>query len=132
LEGADGFRALLDRENLFRFEATYSSVAEAKTVRKVAVAHQQRLRYVKRLINQEMKEIRAQYAALSGKAGSGGSAVLSLFGKRKMAGQWRAAAKADSRSERDAVLRDYEDLKLMIDDSISQLDVAKARLSAYR
>ena len=56
------------------------------------------------------------------------SAIASLFGKRKLAGQMRADEKRRLNAERDRKLSPYEDLKLTIDNLLVQMDAAKIRL----
>ena len=56
---------------------------------------------------------------------------MSLFGKRKLAGSWRASAKADLRADRDTVLDQYAEVKDLIDYLITELDVAKIQCDEY-
>jgi hypothetical protein len=112
-------------------EISASSISEAKEALSLARDAQKQLRGLKREVNQDMKAIRAEYRQKSANAASGTSAVLTIAGKKKLAGQARADAKRRLRRERDAVLKPYEDVKLVIDDMIDQLDGAKTQLQAF-
>ncbi|MCA9279886.1 MAG: hypothetical protein H6815_05500 [Phycisphaeraceae bacterium] len=131
MNGAKYYKKKLIADGLLEFEMTAKSVAKAKLLRKKIVNQQKRLRQVKRQINLEMTEIRANYRAKTGAAGSGGSFLLSLLGSRREAGKWRADAKRSLQKERDKKLKPYDQVKLMIDDMLVQLDGAKLQTDQY-
>jgi len=108
-----------------------SSIPQAKQAIKSINQLQKRLRQIKKEVNFDMKEIRTYYRNQSSSAGQGTAALFSVFGKRKAAGQIRAAAKRDIARERDAKLRPYDSLKFRIDDAILKLDNGKIQLQGY-
>ena len=121
----------LENDGLLKFEASVSTVAEAKILKKDISLKQKWLRAAKREINIDMKAIRSNYRNKATSAGLGGSTIFSLFGKRGLAGQWMAAAKANQRSERDAVLMQYENVKSQIDEALLQMDRVKLQIDEY-
>ena len=131
MQGANGFSAMLAREQLLQFNVTGASVSEAKGARKQAVFQQKRLRYIKSQLNLEMKYIRNHYSQKSRGAGSRGSFVLKLMLKPGLAGNYRAHAKHVLRAERNAVLLPYERVKTRIDNGITQLDRVKYEIDTF-
>ena len=103
-----------------------SSLAEAKTVLAQLRNTQKQLRQIKRCINQDMKAIRAEYRQRTSTAAATSSAIVSLLGERKLAGQMRADEKRRLNAERDRKLAPYDNLKLAIDDLLVKTDGAKA------
>ena len=84
------------------------------------------LRQIKKQIALDMKSIRQNYAERSANAGSGGSAVFTIFGKRGSAGTWRANAKRQLAKEKENELKPYDHLKIQIDGIMIQIAKAKA------
>ena len=78
-----------------------------------------------------MKEIRANYADEIASAGTGGSAVFTIFGSKKSAGSYRAAAKREKRAERDGELDPYTILKVLIDDILLKMEHAKNQIQQF-
>jgi len=83
---------------------------------------------MKRNVNLEMKTIRSAYRERMSTAASTSAGIVTLFGKRKLAGQLRADEKRRLSRERDKALRPYENVKLTIDDLLVQMDSAKTKL----
>ncbi len=122
----------IDDLRLAQFESfSVSSISEAKQALAKIRDIQKQLRQIKREINVDMKAIRVAFAEKKSTAGSGGSAVLAVFGKRKLAGSYRAGAKRQLNKERDQMLAPYESLKLAIDKAIIDFDQMKMQLSTY-
>lgn len=105
--------------------------SDAKKVLKRVRNFQKRLRQIKREINLDMKTIRAGYREKSANAGEGLSTVVSLLGKRKLAGSIRADAKRRLKREREQVLAPYEKIKLEIDNLLTKLDRLKMQIDEY-
>ena len=122
------YRRQLSELGLDHMEIFVSSLAEAKAALAKVRSLQKQLRQIKRNINLDMKAIRAEYRRRASTAAAGSSAIASLFGKRKLAGQMRADEKRRLNAERDRKLSPYEDLKLTIDNLLVQMDAAKIRL----
>lgn len=122
------YRRQISELGLDHMEILVSSLAESKAALTKVRSLQKQLRQIKRNINLDMKAIRAEYRQRVSTAAAGSSAILSLFGKRKLAGQMRAGEKRRLNAERDRKLAPYEDLKLTIDDLLVQMDAAKVRL----
>lgn len=108
-----------------------SNQTDAKEVLRRIRDFQKRLRQIKREINLEMKTIRSEYREKTATAGEGLSAVVGLFGKKKLAGSVRASSKRGVTKERDQILAPYEKLKLDIDNILTKLDSAKLKLENY-
>jgi hypothetical protein len=108
-----------------------SNQTDAKEVLRQVRNFQKSLRQIKREINLEMKNIRANYREKTSTAGEGLSTVSMLFGKKKLAGSIRASAKRSMASERDQILAPYEKLKLDIDALLTKLDSLKTQLENY-
>ena len=121
----------MENEGLTKFTLEVNSVDEIKLAKKKIILHQKKLRQVKREVNDIQKIIRAAYSQKNQSAGTGGSTILSVFGKRKLAGSWRAAAKSDLRAERDSLLQPYNALKSMSDELIQKLDGVKIQCDEY-
>ena len=103
-----------------------SSLVEAKTVLAQLRDTQRQLRQIKRCINQDMKAIRVEYRQRTSTAAATSSTIVSLLGKRKLAGQMRADEKRRLIAERDRKLAPYDTVKLEIDDFLVKTDGAKA------
>jgi len=86
---------------------------------------------MKRNVNLEMKTIRSAYRERMSTAASTSAGIVTLFGKRKLAGQLRADEKRRLSRERDKALRPYENVKLTIDDLLVQMDSAKTKLEVF-
>jgi hypothetical protein len=125
------YRRQIKELGLDRMEIRASSLAEAKAALTKVRGLQKQLRQIKRNINLDMKAIRAEYRQKSSSAGAGSSAVLTVLGKRKLAGQARADAKRRLSTERDRKLAPYANLKLMIDDLLTQMDNAKVQIEGF-
>jgi hypothetical protein len=110
------------------FHYSGDTIPEAKAAITEIRRIQRELRQIKREVNEDMKQIREIYREKSSYAGSGGSLVFEVLGKQKMAGQVRADAKRNLRSERDRILKPYANAKLAIDNMIVQLDDAKTKI----
>ena len=125
------YRRRIKELGLDRMEIRASSIPEAKDVLKRIRRLQKELRQIKKNINLDMKAIRAAYTQKMATAASTASGIVSLFGKRKLAGQLRADEKRRLRMERDRVLQPYESLKLTIDDLLVQMDAAKDQIQMF-
>jgi len=108
-----------------------TTVAEAKEAQRQIRDLQRKLRQIKKSINIDMKAIRVEYNQRISTAASTSSALVSLFGKRKLAGQLRADEKRRLRMERDRALQPYDALKLQIDNLLAQLDSVKYNLQIF-
>jgi len=73
-----------------------------------------------------MKAIRAEYRQRTSTAAATSSTIVSLLGKRKLAGQMRADEKRRLIAERDRRLTPYDTVKLQVDDLLVKTDGAKA------
>ena len=122
---------IISEMGLEHLEIQVSSISEAKQLLSQMRDYQRQLRFLKRDINSEMRAIRAEYTAKMASAASTTSGIVSLFGKRKLAGQIRAAEKRRLRSERDQILAPYENVKRVIDDLQIQIERAKVQLKAF-
>jgi rubrerythrin len=125
------YRRQIKDLGLERMEIKASSIAEAIDALKRTRGLQKELRQIKRNIDLDMKTIRADYGQRMSTAASASSAIVTLFGKRKLAGQLRADEKRHLRLERDRTLQPYESIKLTVDDLLVQMDSAKAQLQAF-
>lgn len=125
------YRDQISSLGLNHLSETISNSTEAKATLRCITALQKEIRQIKRNINLDMKMIRAEYRERSSNAAATSSAVFSLLGKRKVAGQLRADEKRRLSQERDNILRPYEGVKLTIDDLLVQMDGVKGRLKSY-
>jgi hypothetical protein len=108
------------------------SIAEAKSAKRKIISVEKKLRLIKRNINQDMKAVRAEYRDRIGSAGQGvGNALLQLTAGKRTAGKFRAEEKRRLRGERDRKLQPYQQVKLMIDDFMTQTADAKRRLDDF-
>ncbi|NPA71217.1 MAG: zinc ribbon domain-containing protein [Gammaproteobacteria bacterium] len=121
----------IEELGLDHMEIEVSSIAEAKTALRRVRGLQKELRQIKKNINLDMKSIRAMYRQKMATAASTTSSIVSLFGKRKLAGQLRADEKRRLRMERDSILEPYESLKFTIDNLLLQLDAAKEQIQQF-
>ena len=112
-------------------EFTCSTIPEAKRGIKECNLMKKKARQLKRRVNQEMKEIRAEYK--QGESGAGGAVATAfqIFGKRKLAGKVRAQNKQSLQRKRDRVLSPYEEVKHRIDDVIVRLDEVKLKFEEW-
>lgn len=108
-----------------------SSVEEAKLKIKEIRLLQRQLRHIKKLINADMRIIRAQFAEKKANAGEGWMVVGTLLGQRGTGRSARASAKRQVTAERNRALAPYEKLKRLIDDYLVQLDRAKLLFEKY-
>lgn len=127
----DDYRHTLQKMGVVSLRIEASTKAEAKEALKRVRQLQQELRQVKREIALDVKTIRAHYRERKESAAAGSSAILTLFGKRGAAGQVRASERRTLTSEADRQIRGYEDVKLTIDDLLTQMDKAKAQIEQY-
>ena len=96
------------------------TIAEARSAVKKLRLRKEQLRQRKKVINLEMKDIRAKYRdKLSGRTGRG------------FLGAIRKAGKESARAQRDRELRPLQDEKIKIDDFILQIDQAILRLEDF-
>jgi len=116
---------------LDHLERHVSSPVEAKATLTKLRSLQKQLRQIKRNINLNMKAIRAEYRERASTAAAMSSTVVSLLGKRKLAGQMRADEKRRLSAERDRRLESYDRLKLMIDELLTEMDAAKVQLDNF-
>jgi len=116
----------LFRERIKHIGISPSSLAEVKSILAQLRNTQKQLRQIKRRINQDMKAIRAEYRQRTSTAAATSSTIVSLLGKRKLAGQMRADEKRRLIAERDRKLAPYDTVKLQVDDLLVQTDGAKA------
>lgn len=128
---AEEFYSKMEQDGLLEFALSADTVDEAKLAKKKLILHQKKLRQVKKEVNNTIKVIRAEYSQRTSSAGSAGSTVLSVFGKPKLAGSWKAAAKANLRTKQNAVLEPYNSLKQEIDDQLLQLDSIKIQCDEF-
>jgi hypothetical protein len=115
----------------FEMETQINTAEEAKATLKMVRGNQKELRHIKKLINLDMKEIRANYAQEIESAGSGGSAVFSIFGNKRTASSYRASAKRGKRADRDGELDPYTILKVLIDDILLKMEHAKIQIQQF-
>jgi rubrerythrin len=118
--------ALNFQERIKHIGISPSSLAEVKTILAQLRNTQRQLRQIKRCINQDMKAIRAEYRQRTSTAAATSSTIVSLLGKRKLAGQMRADEKRRLIAERDRKLAPYDTVKLQVDDLLVKTDGAKA------
>ena len=116
----------LFRERIKHIGISPSSLAEVKSILAQLRNTQSQLRQIKRCINQDMKAIRAEYRQRTSTAAATSSTIVSLLGKRKLAGQMRADEKRRLIAERDRRLTPYDTVKLQVDDLLVKTDGAKA------
>lgn len=102
--------------------------AEAKSLLANIRQWQKELRHIKKNINLEMKAIRARYTQQKSSAGSGGSTLMNLMGKRRAAGRWRAESNRQLTAQRDRELGPYEQIKTMIDSLLLEMDRVKLQI----
>ena len=131
MASVDQYRRELKGLGLEKYTIKASNAAEAKAALADVRQKQKALRQMKARINLDMKAIRAEYDQKKQSAGSGGSVLIGMFGKRRAAGQYRAAAKRQVTAERDRRLQPYETLKMSIDDLLLQMDQAKIQIQQY-
>lgn len=113
------------------YQISLEGIPQARQEKKRIIVAQKHLRQIKREVNLTQKQVRAEFSQRSTSAGSGLSTVFSLFGKRKIAGQFRAAAKSDLRAERDNILNLYNNVKNIIDEILIEMDRIKIDLDEY-
>jgi hypothetical protein len=116
MASADEYRQQLKAQDLDRMEISDSTLDEAQKTLADVRNSQKQLRHIKSLINLDMKTIRADYRQKMSTAASTSSTVVSLFGKRKLAGSLRAEEKRRLAGQRDRVLEPHQAVKLMIDE----------------
>ena len=75
---------------------------------------EQELAQVKRVLNHEMKEIRAKSNYDNGHVGATGALILSALGNRGHARSHRASARRINRQRKERRLRPYDELKLVV------------------
>ncbi len=107
------------------------NIDEAKQSIKECRMYQKDLRQTKKLINLDMKEIRARYRDEIAGAGEGRKAVFSLLGSKGLGTSMRAEAKREKRNERDSILEPYNTLKALIDGLVTDIDRAKIQLQTF-
>ncbi|WP_101759917.1 hypothetical protein [Oceanicoccus sp. KOV_DT_Chl] len=112
-------------------EMSVSTAAEAKTLLAQCREKQKELHQIKKMINFEIKTIRANFKESITNAGAVTGGVFSVFGKRGIAGNIRAEAKRGMTRRRDSALSPYDDIKLYIDNLVLSLDSAKLKLQNY-
>lgn len=124
------YRKRITELGLDRLEFHVSTLDEAKSwLAKVRTLETQ-LRQIKREINMEISVIRDNYKTKAASAASSG-ALLEVFGKRKAAGQLRASRKRDLTSQRDREIAPYQQVKLTIDDLLTQTGSAKTQIQTW-
>ncbi|MCO6452603.1 MAG: zinc ribbon domain-containing protein [Caldilineales bacterium] len=131
MASAQEYRQQLSELGLDDMEIRVSNAVEAKDTLVKIQQLQKDLRQIKRNINLDVKLINAAYREKSAGAAANTSAVLSIFGKRKMAGQLRANEKRRLANERGSIIGQYEGVKLSIDDLLVQMDGIKVELQSY-
>jgi hypothetical protein len=107
------------------------SVSEAKQGLLELKSLQAELKNIKREIDVDIKQIRLDYQEKMKWQATGASLVPSLFGKRGLAGRARADVKRSVVNERDQVIREYQQVKITIDDLLVQLEKAKLQFLQY-
>lgn len=117
--------------SLARIDIEVASIAEAREALRQIRGEQKELQQLKRLINLDMKTIRAEYAERLSTAAAGASTIVALLGKRKLASQLRAEEKRRLRMERDRTLHPYTTQKLAIDGMLVRMDAAKDDLQDF-
>ncbi len=105
-----------------------TSIAEARSARADLVQMQKELRLIKREIDADIKAIRAQFTQRMVSAAQTTSGILSVFGRKGMAGSIRADEKRRLKQEQDRILQPYLVLKLAIDSQILEYDKTKAQI----
>jgi len=131
MSSATDFSQQVDSVGIDGINLSISTLPEAKEALLRFRSAERALRLIKRSVNAQQTSIRSDYQARKANAGSGGSVVFQLFGKRGAAGQYRAAAKRDLQNERDRVLAPYGDVKLRIDKILLQTADAKSQLVEF-
>jgi hypothetical protein len=122
----DQLKSLADRLGQFgKVEPTKPALQKAQ--RELGQIESE-IRLIKKSITLDMQNIRQQYSEKSANAGSGGSAVFSIFGKRGSAGKWRADAKRNLAMQKAKELQPYERIKLLIDGQLVNIAQTKAQL----
>ena len=101
------------------------TLAGMQSLRKRIVQMQTDIRFIKKQINQEMKEIRQGYSQQAANVQPG---FLSIMAGKGHARKDVADKKRQLARERDAVLHPYNVVKLGIDDLLTQLDSQKINL----
>jgi hypothetical protein len=104
---------------------------EAKAALAGVRYRQKELRQVRRDINFDMKQIRAEYKAKAETVGAGGSLLFSVLGSHGSARSHRASARRGVRAERDRVLKPYEQANSVIDELILALERAKLQIQTF-
>jgi hypothetical protein len=107
---------------------TWNNSSEAKQELQRVRMIQKALRHQKKLIDIDVRELRAAARDKESLAGSGTSTILSLFGKRGAARSVRASARRSVRASAERALGPYQRLKTAIDDALIQLDRAKLEI----
>lgn len=131
MKTASEYQLQLQSLGLSKMEFRATTISEAKEELKRVQDIQGKLRQIKKEINTDLKEIRAHYRQQSSNAASKSSTVVEIFGKRKLAGQMRADAKRQLRYNRDQIIQPYENIKLTIDDLLTQLNSAKGQINSF-
>lgn len=127
----DEYRSYLAELGLENLELSVSNVTEATAALRECGRLLKLLRQAKRNVNQDIRELREEYRRRISSAGEGVSTLVGLFGKRGAAGRIRAESKRAERRERDRVLAPYQEVKLRMDDLVTQLQNAKLQLQGY-
>ena len=121
-------QAMGNAEGAFRLEVSISTVKAAKDTLTDIRQMQKELRQIRSEVIQEQKVLRQGYAAQSDSAEPG---CLSMFlGKGAMRSD-RASKRRNIRSGRDVALQPYENIRLSINDMLTQMDGAKIQIQRY-
>jgi hypothetical protein len=131
MTSAEQYRHQISALGLDEMRLQASSLAEAQAALDNVRSLRKQLLQIKRNINLDMKTIRAEYQQRSSSAAAGSSAVMSLLGKRKLAGSLRADEKRRLSVERDRKLAPYDNVKLTIDDLLTQMEGGKTQLGEF-
>jgi hypothetical protein len=108
-----------------------STLAEAEAALARCRELQGELRRMKISVNLDIKSVRASCQHRMSSPAPVDPTVFSLFGKWKLAGSLRAAARRALRLDLDRSIAPYEQVKMMIDDHLLQLDGARRQITQF-
>jgi hypothetical protein len=109
----------------------YDTVSKARLALGEVRQMQEQLRFVKKSINADIREMRQSYAPRIDSAGAGWKLTGAFLGAKRSASSLAASKKRAIRQQRDAELHPYENLKLFIDGIILELDRLKLEVQTF-
>lgn len=111
-----------------RFE--WRTVEEARLVIKEIRLVQKQLRLIKKEVNQDIRTIRQVYKQHIANVGSGSGLAGFLIGKGR-ARSIKASEKRGLREEHDRKIEPYQQVKLIIDQTLTDFDGAKLKVEKF-